>query len=195
MIGRRVLVRRYALALAELAAEEGKLDAVEAGLLKVAERLQQDPELRRLWLEGHGGAGRKVEAMRQALGDGVPPLVFGFLGVVARKGREGMLLEMIEQFQVEADRLRNVVRVEVETAVPLSAEEERMLSERLREYLQARGVRLSVRVNPELIGGLVVRAGDLRLDGSLSRQLSRLHEALRTAPLPLVSASMDGKAG
>lgn len=195
MIGRRVLVRRYALALAELAAEKGLLDAVEAGLLKVAEGVQRDAGLRRLWLEGHSSAERKVEAMRQALGDGVPSLVFGFLGVVARKGRESMLLEMIEQFQVEADRLRNVVRVEVESAVPLSAEQERMLGDRLREYLQASGVRLSVRVNPELIGGLVVRAGDLRLDGSLSRQLGRLGEALRTAPLPPASASMDGKAG
>lgn len=195
MIGRRVLVRRYALALAELAAEKGLLDAVEAGLSKVAEGVQQDPRLRRLWLEGHVSADRKVEAMRQTLGGIVPDLVFGFLGVVARKGREGMLLEMIEQFQVEADRLRNVVRVEVETAAPLTAEQEQMLMERLREYLQASGVRLSVRVNPELIGGLVVRAGDLRLDGSLSRQLSRLYESLRTAPLPLVSASMDGKAG
>lgn len=194
MIGRRVLVRRYALALAELAAERNQLDAVEAALMEVARAVREDDGVRRLWLEGRGDAAQKVDRLRRALGGALHPLVSGFLGVVASKGREGMLLEMVEQFQAEADRLRQVVHVELECAAALSAQEQQMLAERLRERLGARGVRLSVRVNPELIGGFVVRAGDLRVDGSLSRQLSRLHEALRTAPLP-ASVSVDGRAG
>jgi len=193
--GRRILVRRYALALAELAAERGLLDEVQRGLSRVIERLREDASLRRLWLEGHVEAERKVGAIREALGEGVPEMVYGFLRVVAKKGRESFLWAMAEQVEVEADRLRNVVRVEVETAVPLTPDEEQMLSQRLQGLLGASGVRLSVRVNPDLIGGLVVRAGDLRLDGSLSRQLGRLRERLRTAPLPPMAVSADGKAG
>ncbi|WP_324669217.1 ATP synthase F1 subunit delta [Geochorda subterranea] len=195
MTGRRILVRRYALALAELASERGLLDEVERGLSRVARRLQEDAALRRLWLEGHVEAERKLTAIREALGDDVPEMVYGFLRVVAQKGREGLLSAMAEQVQVEADRLRDVVRVEVETAVPLTPDQEQMLSQRLRDFLGASGVRLSVRVNPDLIGGLVVRAGDLRLDGSLSRQLWRLRDRLRTAPMPPMAVSADGKAG
>lgn len=195
MTGRRILVRRYALALAELASERGLLDEVERGLSRVARRLQEDAALRRLWLEGHVEAERKVTAIREALGDDVPEMVYGFLRVVAQKGRVGLLSAMAEQVQVEADRLRDVVRVEVETAVPLTPDQEQMLSQRLRDFLGASGVRLSVRVNPDLIGGLVVRAGDLRLDGSLSRQLWRLRDRLRTAPMPPMAVSADGKAG
>ena len=195
MTARRALVRRYARALAELAAERGRLDEVEQALSRVAAAVQQDAALRRLWLEGHVSPERKVEAVRQALGDGVPDLVLGFLRVVASKGRESLLAAMAEQLQLEADRLRNVVRVEVETAAPLTEEQQERLAARLRDYLHASGVRLSVRINPDLIGGLVVRAGDLRLDGSLARQLGRLHERLRTAPIPPMPVSVDGKAG
>lgn len=195
MTARRVLVRRYALALAELAAEKGRLDAVEQGLQRVVQAVLTDPSVRRTWYQARLSADKKVDSVRQAAGEGVEALVFQFLGVVARKGREELLPDMYEEFTLEADRIRQVVRVDVDTAAPLSEPDQEALRRMLQEMLHASGVRLSVRVNPELIGGLVVRAGDMKLDGSLSRQLARLHQQLRAAPLPQGAASMDGKAG
>lgn len=195
MTGRRSLARRYAVALAELAQEKGLLDDVERGLAQVRVRLEEDPALRECWYGVGLSPREKVSRLREALGSGVPALVYQFLGVVASKGREGLLGEMDEQFRREADRLRHVFNVDVEAAYPLSESDHAVLKESLAQVLKARGIRLSVRVNPELIGGLVVRAGDLRIDGSLIRQLGELRERLRSVPLDAALVSFDGKAG
>lgn len=194
MIGQRGLARRYALALAELAQERGQLDEVEQGLRRVLAALEQSEELRQIWLGQRMSAAERVRALRERLGPQVADLVYNFLGVVASKGRQGLLGAMAEAFFVEADRMRQIERVEVLTAAPLTPEEQELLERELARYLGARAVRLSVKVHPELIGGLVVRAGDRHIDFSLARQLQQLHERLRTAPLEGL-LSVDGKAG
>ncbi|WP_324716202.1 ATP synthase F1 subunit delta [Carboxydochorda subterranea] len=194
-MGRRVLVRRYALALAELAAERRRLDEVEQELARVMEAFRAQAEVRRAWYHVHLSPQAKVQALRRVLGDQVSPLVYHFLGLVARKGRETLLPQIFDQFLQEADRIRGVVRVEVESATPLDPQEEESLKAHLARFLGARGVRLSKRVDPNLIGGLAVRAGDVRIDGTLSRQLARLHQTLRSVPIRPSPASLDGKAG
>ena len=194
MTGPRSLARRYGLALAELARDRGELEQVEEGLRRVLEALQTSARVQQLWTQAGLTPAERVARLREELGAQVPDLVYRFLGVVASKGRQGLLPEMVEAFGVEADRLRQVERVEVETAAPLDAQAQAMLERQLARLLGARAVRLTIRVHPELIGGLVVRAGDRRIDFSLSRQLQELYQRLRWAPLN-GSLSVDGKAG
>lgn len=194
MSDRRVLVRRYALALAELAAQREALQAVEDGLRQVVQAIRDRADVRQTWDHVHLPPLAKLKRLREAVGEGPGDLVYRFLGVMANKGRESLLPDVLEQYVVEADRLRGVVRVDVESAAELSAEEEERLQRQLAALLKARAVRLSKRVDPQLIGGLRVRAGDVRIDGTLLRQLSRLHERLRAVPIP-VRGSLDGRAG
>ena len=194
MTRQRSLARRYALALAELARERGQLDEVEQALGRVSRELESSEPLREAWMGTGLTPSERVQRLRQHFGDGVPDLVYSFLGVVASKGRQTLLSAILEAFSEEADRMRQIERVEVETAAPLGPQEQAMLQEQLAKLLGARAVRLSIRINPELIGGLVVRAGDRRIDFSLSRQLQELYHRLRVAPLD-GTLSVDGKAG
>ena len=194
MTGPRSLARRYALALAELARDRGQLDEVEQALRRVSGELESSEPLREAWMGAGLSPSERVRRLREHFGDGVPDLVYNFLGVVASKGRQTLLSAMAEAFSEEADRMRQIERVEVEAAAPLGPQEQAMLQQQLAKLLGARAVRLSIRINPELIGGLVVRAGDRRIDFSLSRQLQELYQRLRVVPLN-GTVSVDGKAG
>ena len=194
MIRQRSLARRYALALAELARDRGELEAVEQGLRRVLAELQASPQLQQVWTGQRLEPAQRVERMRELLGGDLPQILYNFLGVVAAKGRQELLAAMAEEFFVEADRMRQIERVEVLTAAPLTEEEQALLERELARYLEVKAVRLSVKVQPELLGGIVVRAGDRYVDFSLSRQLQELHQRLRMAPLE-GAVAVDGKAG
>lgn len=196
MSRRRGLARRYAQALAELASEQERLGEVEQGLQRVFQALETLPDVRRIWWHVRWSPHEKVSRLKEALGEkpAVDPLVYRFLGVVAAKGRESLLADMVQEYVYVADRLRGTLGVEVQSSTDLDEAARTALATQLARRLGVRSVRLSVRINPDLVGGLVVRAGDLRLDGSLVTQLNRLHAALRSVPLSW-SASGDGKAG
>ncbi len=100
-----------------------------------------------------------------------------FLAMLAENKRLALLPEIAAQFAVLRAEVENVVDVEVIAAREIAAPQQKRLMEALKRRL-GRDVRMHTRIDDTLIGGAIVRAGDLVIDGSLKGRLARLGSAL-----------------
>ena len=173
------LAGRYASALFELASEAGFVSAVEGDLETLSEALRESPELRALI--------RNPEVSREALGRvfvglgaqlNLSDLTRNFLGVLAQNRRVAELPAMIRAFRSIAAAQRGEVTAEVASAHPLSDEQLATLETKLRAR-EGRTVKLKTRVEPELLGGLVVTVGSKRIDSSIRSRLNSLAQAMK----------------
>jgi F-type H+-transporting ATPase subunit delta len=100
-----------------------------------------------------------------------------FLLTLAENRRLALLPEIAEQFETLRAEVENVVDVEVIAAREIAAPQQKRLAEALKRRL-GRDVRMHTRIDESLLGGAIVRAGDLVIDGSLKGRLARLGSAL-----------------
>lgn len=100
-----------------------------------------------------------------------------FLALLADNRRLGYLPEIAAQFEALRAEVENTVDVEVATPLPLSAEHKAKLAAALAQRFK-RQVRITESVDPTLVGGAVIRAGDLVIDGSLKGRLERLEQQI-----------------
>lgn len=123
----------------------------------------RNPELVELLLDVAGGAGNEHAR--------------NFLRLLTENRRLGALPEIAAQFEALRADVENTIDVTVTSALPLTAEQSAKLSAALAKRLQ-RTVRLHAEIDPSLIGGAVVRAGDFVVDGSLRGRVERLGTAM-----------------
>ena len=173
------LAGRYASALFDLASEAGTITAVESDLEKLSEALRESSELSALI--------RNPEVSREALGRvlsgigehlALAELTRNFLGVLATNRRAGELPGVIRAFHAIAAAQRGEVSAEVASAHPLTDEQLSALEQKLR-VREGRTVKLKSRVDPDLLGGLVVTVGSKRIDGSIRTRLNTLAQAMK----------------
>ena len=173
------LAGRYASALFDLASEAGTITAVESDLEKLSEALRESSELSALI--------RNPEVSREALGRvlsgigehlALAELTRNFLGVLATNRRAGELPGIIRAFHAIAAAQRGEVSAEVASAHPLTDEQLTALEQKLRAR-EGRTVKLKSRVDPDLLGGLVVTVGSKRIDGSIRTRLNSLAQAMK----------------
>jgi F-type H+-transporting ATPase subunit delta len=173
------LAGRYASALFELASEAGTVSAVESDLETLAEALHESAELRAL-IKNPEVSREALGRVLAALGDTLKlaELTRNFLGVLAQNRRAGELPKVIRAFQSIAAAQRGEVTAEVASAHPLSDEQLTTLEQKLRAR-QGRTVKLKTRVDPDLLGGLVVTIGSQRIDSSIRSRLNSLAQAMK----------------
>lgn len=173
------LAGRYASALFDLASEAGTVTAVESDLDSLEAALGESGELRALI--------RNPEISREQIGKvmtgvgqkiGLSDLTKNFLGVLAENRRVAELPAMIRAFHMIAAAQRGEVTAEVASAHPLSGEQLASLEQKLRAR-QGRTVKLQTRVDPDLLGGLVVTIGSQRIDSSIRSRLNSLAQAMK----------------
>ena len=170
--------RMYARALYEAAKEQDKLDAVREELGDFVEAQRQVPELRELLRNPQLDQRLKASALEELLG-GDEKLVRNFLLLLAEKNRVGEIDEIAREFDRLVAEAEGILDVELTTAVELSDEETRDVIAQI-EKASGRKVEATQRVDPDLIGGLVLQAGSLRLDASVRGRLDRLRQELTT---------------
>jgi F-type H+-transporting ATPase subunit delta len=170
--------RMYARALYEAAKEQNKLDAVREELGDFVEAQRQVPELRELLRNPQLDQRLKASALEELLG-GDEALVRNFLLLLAEKNRVGEIDEIAREFDRLVAEAEGILDVELTTAVELSDEETRDVIAQI-EKASGRKVEATQRVDPDLIGGLVLQAGSLRLDASVRGRLDRLRQELTT---------------
>lgn len=172
---------RYASALFDLAKDDGKLNEVEADLVNMQALLDMSEDLRRMVSSPlYSTEEQSVTIAEVASKAGISPLTVNFLKLIASNRRLAALGDMIKSFRALAARARGEVSAEVASAVPLSDEQ---LAE-LRETLKAsvgKEVQLATRVDPTLLGGLVVKIGSRMIDSSLRTKLANMRSGLRSS--------------
>jgi F-type H+-transporting ATPase subunit delta len=170
---------RYASALFDLASESGVVTAVEGDLDRLDQALRETPDLVALIRNpeiGRGAAGRAIGAVGEVLG--LQGLTKNFLGVLAVNRRLSVLPQVIGAFHAIAAAARGEINAEVASAHPLGDEQIEALRQKL-SAREGRNVKLRTRVDPELLGGLVVTVGSKRIDSSIRTRLNLLAQAMR----------------
>ena len=166
----------YARALFEAAQDAGRLEAVQADLDAFAAALAGSPELASFLANPQVDTGTKAEALGQ-IADGADDLVRNFLRLVAEKGRAHELAGIRDELAALVDRAAGRVAVELTTAFELSDEEAAEIVGRI-ERSSGRSVEATRHVDPDLIGGMILQAGSLRVDASVRGRLERLRREL-----------------
>jgi F-type H+-transporting ATPase subunit delta len=175
------VAERYATALYDLADETKSLDAVAQDLRNLKNLIAGSPDLRRFLrspLIGRQAQTRAMQAVLEAAK--TSDLVRRFVGVVGGHRRLFALPGMIDAFLRQLAKRRGEVTVHVSSARPLSAEQSAQLTDALKKAVGQK-INIESKVEPELIGGLVVRVGSRMVDTSIRTQLQRLRRALRAA--------------
>jgi len=141
--------------------------------------LEDVPELAHVLVNREIDTAVKVEVLRSVLAD-ASPLVGNFAALMAEKGRAGEIGEACAEFERLVSASERVLSVEVATAHELSdADFDKLLADIARK--SGRKVEATRSVEPDLIGGIVVQAGSLRLDASVRGQFARLRQELGVA--------------
>jgi F-type H+-transporting ATPase subunit delta len=168
--------RVYARALYAAAKDENRVDAVREELGDFVEAQRQVPELRELLRNPQLDRRVKASALEELLG-GEEQLVRNFLLLLAEKNRAGEIAEIAREFERLVAQEAGILDVELTTAVKLSDQEARDVIEQI-EKASGRKVEATRSVDPDLIGGIVLQAGSLRLDASVRGRLNRLRQEL-----------------
>jgi F-type H+-transporting ATPase subunit delta len=170
---------RYAAALFELAKDQRQLDEVERDLGTLSQMLDQSGDLRRVVLSPVITTDDQAKAFNAILAKvGVAGLVGNFVNLIVRKRRLFALKDMIKAFRALLARERGEVSADVTSAHPLTPEQMQALADSLRTST-GKNVRIDTRVDPNLLGGLVVKVGSRMIDSSLRTKLNNLKVVMR----------------
>ncbi len=172
MADKLTIARPYARAAFEQAREDDR-QAQWSESLKVAAQVVQDPRVAALLGNPHVTPEELAQLFIGIAGPGLGEHGANFVRTLAANGRLAYLPEIAAQFEVLKDADEGVADVTVTSAAPLDEALQQKLSQALEKRLR-RKVRLHVELDPHLIGGAIVRAGDLVIDGSLSTRLERI---------------------
>lgn len=170
---------RYAKALFELARDERQIDAVSASLATLKQALADSEDFRRLTtspLVGRTEAGKAAAAAAQSLN--LDPLTTKFLGVLAGNRRLGQIAAVIRAFGQLVAGHKGETTAEVTSAHPLDDDQVAALKAKLKGQI-GREVAVDLKVDPAILGGLIVKVGSRQVDGSIRTKLNTLATAMK----------------
>lgn len=174
-----VIAKRYAKALLEIGREDGNYEQYGKELAEMALLFRQAPELPSTL----ANPAFVFEGRRNLLGAlldkaGLSPIVNNFFRLLMDRGRIGEVAGIDAVYQRLIDEVKGITRAEVSSARALDQAETERLATSLKK-MAGREVKLEMKEDPSLIGGVVARIGDLVLDGSVKTQLASLKDSLR----------------
>lgn len=171
------IARRYAGALYEEAEQAQRTAQVDADVDMIRASLDGSRELVRFFGSPVIPRAKKLEVV-EALFDGrVEPLTLRFLRLLVEKRREDLFPEVIRAYRGLRDERLGLVEAQARVALPLDEAEKQSLTRSL-EALTGKRVRLQLTHDASLLGGMVVRVGDMVYDGSVRNKLMGLRERL-----------------
>ena len=170
---------RYASALYELASESKAVTAVEGDLDKLGAAILGNADLAALIRNPQIGREAGAAAMAE-VGKVLKlhKLTQNFIGVLAGNRRLAALPDVVRAFSTIATAARGEVTAEVTSAHPLSPAQLKSLAAKLKER-EGKDVKIKANVDPEVLGGLVVRIGSTQIDSSIRTRLNTLANAMK----------------
>jgi F-type H+-transporting ATPase subunit delta len=171
---------RYALALFSLAEDAHATGEVATALKTFDGLVAESADLQRLVRSPVFSAQEQVKALGAVLARaGIFGVAANFIKLVAAKRRLFAIRDMISGYQKLYDAERGVIHAEVTVAAPPSDAHVAALKEALREATRGKDVDVSVKIDPSIIGGLVVKLGSRMVDGSLKTKLNAIRTRMK----------------
>ena len=172
MIEPTTLARPYARAAFEHARAAGDLAAWQAALSELA-AITAEPKVAAAMRDPNQTAAQRAATLSALAGDAAPSAVANLLSIMADNGRLSLLPEVAMLFDQLKQAVESTVAVHVTSAYPLSDAETQQLADTMQEKL-ARSITLTSETDPSLLGGALIRADDLVIDGSVRGRLNKL---------------------
>lgn len=174
------LAGRYAGALHDLASEAGLTQAVQADLAALQTLISENAELKSVISSPVYARDEQAKALNAILEKaGAQELTRKFIGAVADNGRLFALSNIISAYDAMVAAAAGQVSAEVTSAVALDEERQALVEKTVASLASADDVALTMKVDPSLIGGLVVRIGSKMFDTSIKTKLNRLEMAMK----------------
>ena len=171
---------RYASALFSLAQDDRQTEAVAQSLSKLDALIAESPDFQRLVRSPVFSAGDQLKALDAILArEDIGGITANFVRLITVKRRLFYIRDMIAAYRKLYDASRGVTRAEVTSATALTDANVLALKEQLRAASGGREVELETKIDPSIIGGLVVRLGSRMVDGSLRTKLNAIRIAMK----------------
>ena len=168
-----IVADRYSEALFELAQESKTLVETEREVEQVLATLNEQPDLVKFIDNPLLTADAKCQLLSKIFGDEL----LHFLFVMIHRNRAHYICEALQAFVDRSQEARGIIKATVSVVEPLTEEQSSQLLTKL-QTITGKTVILQTRIDPSIVGGLVVQIGDMRIDGSVARRLEELKKAL-----------------
>ncbi|WP_448525494.1 ATP synthase F1 subunit delta [Parathermosynechococcus lividus] len=172
------LVEPYAEALLSLAQSHNLADQFQQDSGLILELLAASAELQEFLANPLINPDAKKNVLRQLTVDKVHGYFLNFLMLLVDRRRINLLAAICHQYRALLRKLRNIVLAEVTSAVELTEQQRQAVVEKVKAMTGAADVELAIAIDPELLGGVVIKVGSQIFDASLRGQLRRLSVSL-----------------
>jgi ATP synthase F1 delta subunit len=166
------LAEVYARSLFEVARDQGKLDELREQLSQFADALDQNRELAVFFFSPYFSTKEKQDGLARLL-DGAEETFVNFLKLLIENHRMPVIFRTRQQFERMWERENELLPVDITSAIALDRETTENLGRTIGERA-GRKVRLAAHVDPDILGGIVLRVGNSILDASIRNRLEQL---------------------
>jgi F-type H+-transporting ATPase subunit delta len=166
------LAQVYARSLFEVAREQGKLDVLREQLAQLADALRENRDLEVFFFSPYFSTKEKQEALGKLL-DGADEVLLNFLSLLIENHRMPVIFHVRRQYERLWDEENKTLPVEITSAIELDSATTESLGKTIGERA-GRRVQLASRVDPDILGGIVIRVGNSILDASIRSRLEQL---------------------
>lgn len=168
------IAQPYAAALMSLAQSNNMTESLGEDVRSLLNLLKESPQLRGFLGNPFVEAQGKKEVINRILGDGVSNYFRNFLMLLVDRKRIVVLSDISQQYLALLRELNQTSLAEVTSAVPLTPEQQEAVRQKVIAMTGARQVELEAKIDPELIGGVIIKVGSQVVDASLRGQLRRI---------------------
>jgi F-type H+-transporting ATPase subunit delta len=169
----------YARALFEVAKERGMLDVVREQLQQFVDALGRNRNLMIFLFSPYFSSEEKKAGLRRAI-EGAEPTFMNFLETLVERHRMPAIFRIRAQYEERWDEEKKLLPVEVTSAIDLDSSTVQNIGDRIGEQT-GRTIELSSKVDPEILGGIVLRVGNLILDASIRSRLNQIRKQVAQA--------------
>jgi ATP synthase F1 delta subunit len=169
----------YARSLFEVAREQSKIDEVREQLGQVADAFEADRQLTTFFFSPYFSTHEKEKGL-EALLDGAEPAIMNFLKLLIENHRMPFLFRVRREYDTLWQEEHRLLPVEITSAIELDPDTIRRIGEQIGESSK-REVQVTASVDPDILGGLIVRVGNSILDASIRNRLEQLRKQVATA--------------
>lgn len=166
---------RYAKSIIDLAVEQSALELVKKDFELFTGTCRANPALQAILKNPIISLDKKANILDGLFADKLQKMVLSFFHIVIRKGRSEILYATAKEFITQYNIIKNVVKATVTSASQLSQQNIAQVEEVVKQATKGQVI-LSTKIDPDLIGGFILKVGDKQFDTSLSSKLNKLRK-------------------
>ena len=168
------LATRYAKSLIQLAQEKGKLNDVYKDMTQIDHVFESNRDLKLMFKSPIITADKKLGVVKALFEGKISDLLYSFLTLMIKKGREAFFHEMAQAFILQYNSINKITPVVIKSAVKLDAGLVQSMVEKLKKNENLQTIQLTEVIDESLIGGFVLTYGDKMIDSSVSSRVAKL---------------------